>query len=154
LKKLTNRAEARMRLEAFEHSIFDGAFQIECISSEESDGGVGSLSSGVLRSRGLPWRSSRLQRFYNVLDKDEALDKSQKPKRGFGKKQRSRGPNKEGFYLPPKVAASWMISKRWMIESQTTYPDLLDMLKKIVAHSPDFDWEHFDNLGEESGNEM
>ena len=140
-----------MKLEIFEHVTFDGALQLECMSSEESDNGDESAEtsnlSGILRLRGLPWRSSRLQRFYSALDDDERLEK---PKRGMGKKERYRGPNKEGFFIPPKGVASWMISKRWMRSSQTKHPDLPDVLKKIVVDPPGFDWDHFLTLGEET----
>jgi hypothetical protein len=143
-----------MKLDIFDHVIFDGALQVECMSSEESDNddesAKASSQAGVLRVRGLPWRSSRLQRFYGALDDGEKAEKIQRPKRGLGKKERYRGPNKEGFFIPPKGVASWMISKQWLRLSQTKHPDLLDVLKKIVVDPPGFDWDRFHVLGEET----
>jgi hypothetical protein len=148
-QKLTNRAEARMRLKTFGHVTFDGALQVDCMSPEESDGDD-TRPSDILRIRRLPWRSSRLQRFFSILDNEEALDKSQKPKRGSGKKERSLGPPKEGFFVPPKGVASWMISRRWINISLTAHPDLPDALKNIVVDPPGFDWDYFRDLGGES----
>ncbi|KAK0468185.1 uncharacterized protein EV420DRAFT_1503283 [Desarmillaria tabescens] len=133
--KLTNRADARLRIEAFEHIAFDGAFQLECMSSDDSD----SEDEGLLSSRGYPWRSKRLIRFYEILDREDIGDKASKPKRGVGKKDRVVGPLKEGFHLPPKGVASWMISRRWMEEAQLTRSDLPRLLESIVKDQPDFD---------------
>ena len=66
----------RKRTEAFAHPTFDGALKTECMSSEESGEEFTEAAhpSGahtkvqVLRRRGLPWRSSRLMRFYSILD--------------------------------------------------------------------------------------
>jgi hypothetical protein len=149
-QKLNNRIDARKKCAKFEQSTFDGAFQVGCMSSEESEN---SSPSTVFRIRGLAWRSSRLQKFYDGLDEDERLDKVQKPKRGVGKKERSRGPNKDGFQLPPKGVASWMISKRWVAASQRMYPDLLQVLKTISTDQPDC-WDHLMALGEESSDEL
>lgn len=133
--KLTNRADARLRIEAFEHIAFDGAFQLECMSSDDSD----SEDDGLLCSRGYPWRSKRLIRLYEVLDREDIGDKASKPKRGVGKKDRAVGPLKEGFCLPPKGVASWMISRRWIAETQLTRSDLPRWLESIVNDLPDFD---------------
>jgi hypothetical protein len=136
-----------MRLKIFEHSIFDSALQIDCMSSEESDSDL-----DILRLRGLPWRSSRLENFYNVLDSD-GKDTAQKLKRG-AKKERQRGPHKEGFFLPPKGIASWMISKRWISASRIAHPDLPDVLKRTVADTPEVDLKRFESqLGMESCDE-
>ena len=137
----------------FEHVTFDGALQLECMSSEESDsddesGGVS--HPGFLRIRGYAWRSTRLRKFYTFLDDEEKAEKSQRPKRGSGKKERVRGPDKEMFHLPPKGIASWMISKRWLTVSQTKHPDLPGVLKKTVVDPLGFDWGRFDMLGPES----
>ncbi|KAF8897679.1 hypothetical protein BD779DRAFT_1432207 [Infundibulicybe gibba] len=152
--KLNNRADARLKIEVFEHSIFGGALQLECMSSEESDFELDTSSathsSGVLRTRGYSWRSTRLMRFYCILDDEERAENSSKPKRGIGRKERCMGPPKEGFHLPPSGVASWMVSKSWIHTAQSTYPDLPDMLEKLVVDPPGFDWEHFTSLGEES----
>ncbi|KAG6903491.1 hypothetical protein C0995_005514 [Termitomyces sp. Mi166 len=148
--KLNNRAEARLKVEALQHVIFDGALQLDCMSSDDSDDdGTGSRSLGVLYTRGHQWRSSRLKRFYDILDEEERQDKYLMPKRGVGKKERCVGPSKD-FALPPERVATWMISKRWIKASQIKYPDLLAVLAKRVEDPPGFDWEGFDVLGEES----
>ncbi|KAK0498621.1 hypothetical protein EDD18DRAFT_1158480 [Armillaria luteobubalina] len=120
---------------AFEHIAFDGAFQLECMSSDDSD----SEDDGLLCSRGYPWRSKRLIRLYEILDKEDVGDKASKPKRGVGKKDRTVGPLKEGFCLPPKGVASWMVSRRWIAETQLTRSDLPHWLESIVNDLPDFD---------------
>lgn len=150
-QKLSNRAEARMKIPSLEHVTFDGALQIECMSSEESDGEQ-DPSSGplLLRTRGYAWRSTRLLRFYHILDEEEQNDKSSKPKRGIGKKERFAGPLKEGYHLPPKDVAAWMISRRWFHSTQIKHPDLLDVLKNLVTDPDGFDWNRFDLLGHES----
>ncbi|KAG5341929.1 hypothetical protein C0989_006772 [Termitomyces sp. Mn162] len=148
--KLNNRAEARLKVDALQHVTFDGALQIECMSSDDSDDdGSGSRSLGILYTRGHQWRSSRLKRFYDILDEEEKQDKYLQPKRGMGKKERCVGPPKD-FALPPEGVGTWMISKHWIKASQTKYPDLLTVLSKRVEDSPGFDWEGFDVLGEES----
>ncbi|KAG6821582.1 hypothetical protein H0H93_000091 [Arthromyces matolae] len=106
-------------------------------------------ATGMLCSRGHQWRSSRLRRFYTILDEEERAGKSLMPKRGIGKKERYVGPDKE-FTLPPERVASWMISKRWIQASQVNYPDLLTTLAKRIENPPGFNWENFDMLGEES----
>lgn len=139
-----------MKVDTFEHVTFDGALQLECMSSEESDQDASAPSPGMLRTRGFLWRSSRLTRFYGTLDDEEKADKFYKPKRGLGKKERRTGPPKEGFHLPPKGVATWMISRRWVKASQMQYPDLPEVLAKLVLDPPGFDWNQFDALGEES----
>ncbi|KAG6833902.1 hypothetical protein H0H87_007913 [Tephrocybe sp. NHM501043] len=147
--KLNSRAEARMKVEALQHVIFDGALQLDCMSSDDSDDEVGSRSSGMLYTRGQQWRSSRLKRFYGILDDEGELDKSLMPKRGSGKKERCVGALKE-FTLPPERVASWMISKRWIKASQAKYPDLQQRLARQIEDPAGFEWEDFDMLGEES----
>lgn len=144
-----------MKVGAFEHTTFDGALQLECMSSEESDfelddGSPNSRRSGFLRTRGYAWRSSRLKKFYDTLDEEEKTDKSTRPKRGVGKKERFTGPPKDGFYTPPKGISTWMISRRWIDETTLKHPDLPDLLKKLVDDPPGFDWDHFDALGDET----
>ncbi|KAF9247344.1 hypothetical protein BU15DRAFT_84857 [Melanogaster broomeanus] len=152
--KLSNRSVARNKIEAFEHVTFDGALQIECMSSEESEVEEDSMNgsrSTLLRLRGFPWRSLRLQRFFDSLDEEDKIDNAQRPRRGVGRKERFAGPPKEGFLLPPKGVSSWMISKRWMNVMQTSHAEVLGMLKDLVVDPVGFDWSRFHVLGEENG---
>ncbi|KAK2466118.1 hypothetical protein APHAL10511_001760 [Amanita phalloides] len=155
--KLSNRAEARQKLATFEHVIFDGALQLDCMSSEESEdesGNESSKTNGPLRTRGYAWRSTRLIQFYCILDDEERVEKSAKPKRGIGKRDRCTGPPKDGFHLPPKGVATWMVSRKWIGAAQRGLPDLPETLSKLIVDPPGFDWEHFEALGMESGEEM
>lgn len=124
------------------------------MSSEESDFEVDPVSSqpsAILRSRGHAWRSTRLLRLFSVLDEEEKVDLSTKPKRGVGRKERRIGPPREMFCLPPQGIAPWMISRRWYKASLKTYSDLRETLNKlIIIDSLKFDWTHFHDLGEES----
>jgi hypothetical protein len=108
--------------------------------------------SGILIIRGIPWRSSRLKQFYKILDKEDELEKASKPKRG-GKKERHQGPLRDGFCMPPKGVASWMISRRWIRASKVDHPDLPGVLNNIVEDPPGFGWSEFHHLGEASGDE-
>lgn len=142
-----------MKLQAFEHVTFDGALQLECMSSEESDFELDPVSlqqSAILRSQGYAWRSTRLVRFFSVLDEEEKADISTKPKRGVGRKERRVGPPKEEFCLPPQGIATWMISRRWYKASRNTYPDMPETLDRLIVDPPEFDWTNFHDLGEES----
>lgn len=142
-----------MKLQAFEHITFDGALQLECMSSDESDFEmdlVSSQRSAILRSQGYAWRSTRLLRFFSVLDEEEKVDIGTKPKRGVGRKERRVGPPREEFCLPPQGIASWMISRRWRNASLNIYPDLPETLSKLVVDPPGFNWTHFHDLGEVS----
>ncbi|KDQ64637.1 hypothetical protein JAAARDRAFT_145597 [Jaapia argillacea MUCL 33604] len=159
--KLNNRKESRQVIDAFAHSTFDGALQMECMSSEESfdddsegGGGAGQERAQILRVRGLPWRSTRIQKFFGVLDDDDKLEKSMKPRRGNGRKERCLGPPKNEFCMPPKGVASWMISRRWIRAMEMSHPDLLELLKDVIVDPPGFDWNQFHGLGEESGDEV
>ncbi|EMD40805.1 hypothetical protein CERSUDRAFT_149244 [Gelatoporia subvermispora B] len=160
--KLHNRSETRKRLENFSHPTFDGALQQDCMSSEEScDEHIGPMTrSGtrekvqVLRIRGLPWRSMRLQRFFAILDAEESADRSTKPRRGSGRKERCIGPLKEGLMLPPKGVASWMVSRRWIQGILAARPDIAAALQEIIIDPPGFDWGTFFALGAESDDEM
>jgi hypothetical protein len=144
-----------MKIPAFEHVIFDGAMQVECMSSEESDADDDPNDpTRQFQTRGLPWRSSRLVRFYQSLDNEDARDKSNQPKRGSGKVLRSAGPPKAEFQLPPEGISSWMISKRWLAESVHGHPELPDLLEELVDNSPSFDWSRFHLLGEASDTEQ
>ncbi|KAG2077271.1 hypothetical protein BDR04DRAFT_1000628 [Suillus decipiens] len=154
--KLSNRSDARNKIEAFGHVVFDGALQVECMSSEESeteeDPVVGSRTTS-LRVRGFPWRSTRLLRFFDILDGYDKADSSQKPRRGVGRKERFHGLPKEGLILPPKGVATWMISKRWISVMQASHLEVLSSLRDIVVDPVGFDWSQFHALGEESEDE-
>ncbi|KZT19279.1 hypothetical protein NEOLEDRAFT_982239 [Neolentinus lepideus HHB14362 ss-1] len=156
--KLTNRVDARKRINGFAHETFDGAFQVECMSSEDSMdeeirfGAPRMQDKGqVLRIRGLLWRSSRLQRLFGLLDEDDQADKSLKPKRGIGRKERCIGPPRDG--MPPKGVARWMISRRWLRTMELSQPQFSQIIQDIIVDHPDFDWEHFYALGDESDDE-
>ncbi|KAG1752644.1 uncharacterized protein EDB91DRAFT_1293569 [Suillus paluster] len=154
--KLSNRSDARNKLEAFEHIMFDGALQVECMSSEESEieeDPVDGSRTTLLRVRGFPWRSARLQRFFDVLDDLDKADSSLKPRRGVGRRERSHGSPKEGLIIPPKGIATWMISKRWISVMQASHLEALSSLKDIVVDPVGFDWSQFHVLGEESEDE-
>jgi len=161
-QKLTNRAEARKKLDTFAHAVFDAALQPDCMSSEESGEEEGETSANginegktqVLRIRGLPWRSMRLQRFYATLDEEDVMDKAKRPKRGVGRKQRRLGPFKDGVAMPPPGAASWMISKRWLRHLHMVRPDLAAVTKSMVVDPPGFDWSQCVSLGAESDDEL
>lgn len=129
---------------------------MECISSEESeteeDPAVGSRTTS-LRVRGLPWRSTRLLRLFDILDNYEKADNLQKPRRGVGRKERFHGLPKEGLILPPKGVATWMISKRWISVMQASHLEVLSSLKDVILDPVGFDWSQFHALGEESEDE-
>ncbi|KAF6762738.1 hypothetical protein DFP72DRAFT_876790 [Ephemerocybe angulata] len=151
--KLSNRAESRLKLPEFQDVMFDPALSIECVSSEESDfEEQGGRSTNTLLTRGYAWRSSRLLRFYYMLDQEELSDKSTKPKRGVGKRNRICGPPKEGDLLPPKGVATWMISRRWLKVNRVVYPDLPQALDSIVVDTPqgDNNWFRVLRLGDET----
>ena len=125
------------------------------MSSEESDDdskpGIAKERAFVVR--GLPWRSIRLLKFYSVLDEDERLDKSMKPKRGVGRRDRNEGPPKDILTFPPKGIASWMVSRRWLRELQMAHPEVLRAVQELVYDPPGFDWTKFDALGYETSDE-
>ncbi|KAH0839921.1 hypothetical protein J3R83DRAFT_873 [Lanmaoa asiatica] len=154
--KLGNRSDARNKMAAFEHVTFDGALQIECMSSEESeveeDIGAGTRTT-LFRLRGFPWRSLRLQRFFDALDEEDKADNAQRPRRGVGRRERFPGPPQEGILVPPKGVASWMISKQWIRMMDASHAEVLAMLKEVVVDPAGFDWEQISVLGEESGEE-
>ncbi|PPQ77347.1 hypothetical protein CVT25_010929 [Psilocybe cyanescens] len=154
--KLDNRSEARNKIEMFEHVIFDGALHPDCMSSEESDYEQDPLfpqPNSYLKTHGYAWRSTRLLRFYCILDDEDRIESSAKPKRGQARKERRVGPNKEGFILPPQGVSTWMISRRWYKASLATHPDLPNTLTKLIVDPVGFDWSDFHELGEESGDE-
>lgn len=120
-------------------------------ASEDDDDDDGSInrSSTVYRIRGFPWRSARLRNFYTTLDEGEQADKVFRPRRGVGRKARRLGPPKDGFFMPPKGVASWMISRRWLNGLQMTNPELMGLLSDLVEDPPGFDWSQFLALGGE-----
>lgn len=123
-------------------------------SASEDETGSSSRSSAVYRIRGLPWRSTRLRNFYATLDEGDQADRNFRPKRGVGRRERCFGPPKDGFFMPPKGVASWMISRRWLSLLQMTNPELVELLKDLVIDPPGFDWGQFLGLGgEESEDE-
>lgn len=122
---------------------FDGALQTECMSSEESseeeDAATGTRTT-IFRIRGFPWRSVRLQRFFEVLDEGDKMENGQRARRGVGRRERYAGPAKEGLVVPPKGVASWMISKGWVARHG-------EMLRDVVVDVGGVD---LGVLGEES----
>ncbi|KAI9066763.1 hypothetical protein FKP32DRAFT_1589288 [Trametes sanguinea] len=133
--KLSNRVEARKKLDAFAQPVFEAALQQECMSSEESDGEY--VENGekvqVFRTRGPSWRSTRFLRYLAILDEQDRIDKGLKPKRGVGRRIRREGPPKEGLFLPPKGLAPWMVSRRWLQETETMRPDLVGSLRELFT---------------------
>ncbi|KAI0089262.1 hypothetical protein BDY19DRAFT_944941 [Irpex rosettiformis] len=169
--KLAKRTEQRKKLGMFAHSTFDPALLLECMSSDEScDEHVEEVYPTSERSkvqlfitRGPTWRSSRLVRFYSLLDAEDVAEQlqlgsasvfaSNKHRRPLPRKERRVGPPKDGLIMPPQGVASWMISRRWVKETSETHPDLEGVLEGLVEDSPGFDWGGFDVLGEESEEE-
>ncbi|KAI0638065.1 hypothetical protein C8Q77DRAFT_1153750 [Trametes polyzona] len=133
--KLGNRADARKKLGAFAQPAFEAALHQDCMSSEESDGEY--VEDGekvqVFRTRGPSWRSARLRRYFAVLDDHDRAEKSFKPKRGVGRRVRREGPPKDGLFLPPKGIVRWMVSRRWLQETEATRPDLVDTLRELIV---------------------
>jgi hypothetical protein len=142
----------REKTQAFAHATFDSAMDLDCMSSEESDDDSrqGAMKEKTLIIRGIPWRSNRLLKLYSVLDEDDRLDKSMKPKRGLGRRGRTEGPPKDSLIFPPKGIASWMISRRWLRDVQMAYPEVLRAMQELVNDPPGFDWTKFDALGYET----
>ncbi|KAJ4497820.1 hypothetical protein C8R41DRAFT_758793 [Lentinula lateritia] len=147
-KKLDTRAAARLRIPNFERATFDGALQLECMSSEESDDADVSKHT-TLYTRGYLWRSSRLLHFFHALDQEDMAV----PKRGSAKMNRAIGTPKESIGLPPKGVSSWMISRRWIRATQVKQPDLSEALERLVCGSPNLPPETVFQLGEESEEE-
>jgi hypothetical protein len=159
-QKLGIRVDARKKIEAFAHATFDGAMQAECMSSEESCDESPSTTAAIgvkektFIVRGIPWRSTRLLKFFSSLDEDDKMDKGLRPKRGSARKNRDDGPPKDGFHIPPKGVATWMVSRRWLHDMQLSHPDLLDLIKDLILDPPGFDWSKFDAMGYESDDEL
>ncbi len=121
----------------------------------------------IFNIRGPMWRSSRLLRFYAILDAEDAAEQEQmqllnsgigssstaiKPRKLPSRKERRLGPPKDGFIMPPRGVASWMVSRRWIRENCVARPDFEGLLGELVQESdgPAFDWEALDLLGGES----
>ncbi|KAH9853603.1 hypothetical protein C2E23DRAFT_884762 [Lenzites betulinus] len=139
--KLSNRAEARKKLDPFAQPVFETALHQDCISSEESDGeyvegGEGGEKVQAFRTRGPSWRSARLLRYYAILDNHDRIEKSLKPKRG-GLRVRREGPPKDGLFLPPKGVARWMVSRRWLQDTEAARPDLVETLRERIVDTED-----------------
>jgi len=155
LQKREQRISMRERSQAFAHATFDGAMELECMSSEESDeeSMQNATKDKVFIVRGIHWRSNRLLKFYSVLDEDDRLDKDMKPKRGLGRRDRNEGPLKDSLTFPPKGIASWMISRRWLRDVQIAHPEVLHAVQELVYDPPGFDWTKFDVFGYETDDE-
>ncbi|THG95155.1 hypothetical protein EW145_g8013, partial [Phellinidium pouzarii] len=142
--KLANRISTRKKFGEFSVTMFDAAFQMECMSSEESSEEEGEepvdASSDeerharlkFLRIRYLAWRSLRLTRLFQAIDMREEEDRSAKPKRGVGRKDRRVGPPKDGNPLPPPGVAQWMVSKKWQREARRANPRIAAILEEIM----------------------
>lgn len=147
-------------MQVFAHPTFDSTLLNECMSSEEScdDAEPTDPSCQLIRVRGLPWRSSRLLYFYSILDADDIPEEFlqadattvAKPRRTINRKERRIGPPKEGDHLPPSGVARWMVSRRWLDEQRQLRPDVVQQLEAAIVDHPDFDWDRFHALGEES----
>ncbi|KAJ3537722.1 hypothetical protein NMY22_g5474 [Coprinellus aureogranulatus] len=150
--KLNHRAEIRLKLPNFGDLAFDPALRIECMSSEESDWESGVRSPNKLRTRGYAWRSSRLVKFYGLLDEEEESAKSTQPKRGAVKRVRVTGPTQEDI-LPPQGVATWMISRRWYktMKSSSSH-ELSKHLQALVTQGelPEENSAVFEGLGNET----
>ena len=159
-QKLELRTACREKNESYSHPAFDGAFQLECMSSEESedDGSVSgdqpqSRSSGrapksaIIRVRGPGWRSSLLVKLFHILDEAGQNDPvlSLTLPRGDKGKQKMTGETKDtnkagAFVLPPKGISFWMISRRWVRRANLVQRDLASLLRGLIAEHPGFDW--------------
>jgi len=153
------RSACREKSESYSHAAFDGAFQLECMSSEESEDGsvprdqLQPRSSGrapksaILRVRGLGWRSSRLVTLFHILDEtgqnDPALS-STLPRGDKGKQKmtgETKDTNKAGtLVLPPKGVSTWMISRRWLRRASIVHGNLGSLLGGLIVEHPGFDW--------------
>ena len=121
-------------------------------SEEEEDAATGARTT-LFRIRGLPWRSVRLQRFFEILDEEDKVDNAQRPRRGVGRRERVAGPPKEGMLVPPRGVASWMVSKRWL---GAVGGEVGGMVAEAVVDLAGFDSDgaRFDGLGAESEAEV
>ncbi|KLO15883.1 hypothetical protein SCHPADRAFT_848902 [Schizopora paradoxa] len=156
--KLANRVSTRELFEEYSNNFFDAAFQMECMSSEESSSDVedeevysdDDRPKGILNIRCLAWRSSRLQKLYELIDEREEFERSQKPRRGVGRKDRRFGQPKDGNPLPPTGVRKWMVSKKWFRESQSRSTHVANILKDSVLDDGEAAWMSLAPLGPES----
>ena len=133
----------------------------------------------ILRVRGLPWRSARLQRFYAALDaaaespttlpSEDEDENDGDPPRGRKRrrprastssatrtKERRPGPPKDGMHLPPQGVCGWMVSRRWVRDCvDGGDAEVEERVEARMDDSKDegFDWEAFTMLGNESDDE-
>lgn len=179
-QKLASRTDSRTRLPVFLHPAFDGALQLDCMSSEESDSEytapapTGEINRvRVLRVRGLVWRSTRLLRFYAALDTAQPPSPSgspcpspspfllgqgqvEKKRKPAYRKERCLGPPKDGMNLPPKGVSNWMVSQRWLHECELAGQlEVVEKVRELVDDEAvaDLKWESFDTLGSETEEE-
>lgn len=163
LQKLNSRISARKQLDKYMATMFDEAFQLECMSSEESvEGGDlgGDESDGEactaekeLCVRYLAWRSTRLSRLFHVTDEEYIRTKL---KRGSARKGRRLGEPKAGDPLPPRGVPRWMVSKKWLREMKSRDPNIAERvcaLMKTAGESDESTLEYINELGAESEDE-
>ncbi|KAL5527425.1 hypothetical protein ACEPAG_6216 [Sanghuangporus baumii] len=138
--KLANRITTRASLERYNVPEFDLAFQLDCMSSEESSEEetevIGSSagdkpSLGSLRIRILAWRSARLQELYRAVDEHEQHNRESKPKRGAGRRDRHLGPPKDGNPPPPMGTPRWMVSKKWLRQACVVNPQIATLVTPV-----------------------
>jgi len=126
--KLERRMQARSKSNKWPGKMFDGCFQLECMSEDEED----SDGETIVR-RSIPWRSSRLVRFLDELDGNAAP--SSVRRRDDGEEPK--------FLLPPSDVSRWMVSKRWVAywNNRKTGMDLNSALETLYADDDDDDDE-------------
>lgn len=149
-----------MTLSKYTSTVFDAAFQIECMSSEESSDGedtAGATSdaerphvNGILKIRCLAWRSARLEELFHVIDSFEEHDRLSKPKRGVGRKDRRSGPPKDGNPPPPQGIPRWMVSKKWLRDASDYNPQYVSL---VVDLDQEVSPQVLTSLGDESEGE-
>ncbi|KAF9076805.1 hypothetical protein BDP27DRAFT_1413953 [Rhodocollybia butyracea] len=148
--KLTSRTTARAKIPIFQHAGFDGALQMDCMSSEETDDEADASQPKFVYTRGYLWRSNRLLRFLHTLDQE---DLALPGKRTATKMDRAIGTPKESIGLPPKGVASWMVSRRWIRTTKAEQRDLTETLKDLINDTSTLPSETLYQLGEESDDE-
>ncbi|KZV64826.1 hypothetical protein PENSPDRAFT_639132 [Peniophora sp. CONT] len=151
--KLTGRQDARKRKAGFDDRRFDGAMQVDCMSSEESDAeDSAALAGRPLVLHGRAWRSGRLLRYYGALDAEDHRWVDMRPRRGVGRRIRKEGEPRERA-LPPPGVSRWMVSRRWMARMQREDPLALEALEFADDEGDNEDWSRFEMLGYESEDE-
>ena len=163
-QKLEKRISTRNQFPEFQSSLFDSAFKLECMSSEESDDNGqeetpqptenNKQRNVILIIRYLAWRSSRLQRLFQVLDEKEEAERTQMPKRGIGRRVRRLGPPKAGDPPPPAGITRWMVSKKWLEGSRSKSGLYSSVVQTIVDNPEGLEVSReIASLGEESDDE-